>query len=58
MLDIENYDIKNFVNHGEYVFWINKDGELRETQNNYAYGNIVLGHKTIEHKIFYRLGEI
>lgn len=58
LLDIENYDIKNFVNHGEYVFWINKDGELRETKNIYAYGNIVLGHKTIEHKISYRLGEI
>lgn len=58
LLGIENYDIKNFVNHGEYVFWINKDGELRETKNIYGYANIVLGHKTIEHKISYKLGEI
>ena len=57
MLNIENYSIKNFINHGEYVFWINENGERKETQNSYGYGNIVIGHKTIEHQVSYKLGE-
>lgn len=57
LLDIENYMIRNFINRGEYLFWRNKDGELEETRNTYAYGNIVLGHRTIEHQITYKLGE-
>ncbi|MBT9175533.1 MAG: hypothetical protein DDT22_01213 [candidate division WS2 bacterium] len=57
LLNIESYDIKNFRNLGEYVFWINEAGELKETKNIYGYANFVLGHKTIEHQVSYKLGE-
>lgn len=56
LLNIESYDIKNFINHGETIYWINEDGELKETKNIYAYGNIVIGHKTVEHRVSYKLG--
>ncbi len=55
LLDYENYEIKNFVNLGEYEFWKNENGELKEACNYHCDGNIVLGHKTIEHQAFRKL---
>jgi hypothetical protein len=57
LLNIESYSIKNFMNHGEYVFWINENGEIKEISNSYSYANIVMGHKTIEYQVSYKLGE-
>lgn len=57
LLNIESYNIRNFINQGEYVFWINEDGEPKETKNIYGYANVVLGHKTIEHQVSYKLTE-
>jgi hypothetical protein len=55
ILNIRNYNIRNFINLGEYISWIDEDGHLKQCNNNYAYGNIVLGHKTIEHQVFYKI---
>lgn len=57
LLDIQRYNIRDFINHGEYIFWLNENGELIERKNSYGYLNAVLGHKTIEHQISYKLRE-
>lgn len=57
LLNIENYNIRDFINHGEYVCFVNEDGEVKETKNINVRGEIVIGHKTIEHQISYKLGE-
>jgi hypothetical protein len=50
--------IRNFVNHGEYVIWQDSDGELQIFNSIYGYANSVFGHKTIEHKVRYKLSEV
>ncbi|MDS4026088.1 MAG: PIN domain-containing protein [Candidatus Contendobacter sp.] len=55
ILSIRNYDVRNFINLGEYISWIDEDGALKQSSNSYAYANIVLGHKTIEHQVSYKI---
>lgn len=57
LLNIESYNIRNFINPGEYVRWENEDGESKEAKNINAYVNIILGHKTTKHQISYKLTE-
>lgn len=55
ILDIENYNIRDFMNLGEHISWIDKDGEFMQNQTIYGYMNAILGHKTIEHQVSYKL---
>ena len=57
-LNITSYAIRNFVNQGEYIYWIDEKGEQRQSNNAYAYANLILGHRTIEHSINYKLNSI
>ena len=55
LLNIESYTFKNFTNLGEHIFWTNENGELIERQNYYADLIAVIGHKTIQHEVSFKL---
>jgi len=57
LLDIGSYNIREFINHGEFISWLNENGELNERQNYYGHMNLVMGHKTIAHQVSYKLRE-
>ncbi len=56
-LNITSDDIQNFINQGEYVYWVDESGEQKQNKNVYGYINEVLGHRTIEHRISYKLNK-
>lgn len=55
LLNIDNYVIEDFRNLGEKISWVDENGETKESESFHCTGNIVLGHKTIEHQIFSEL---
>ena len=55
ILNIDNYVIEDFRNLGERISWVDENGETKESESFHCIGNIVLGHKTIEHQIFSEL---
>lgn len=55
ILNIRNYDIREFMMDGEYLSWKDKNGELKKNSKTYGYLHAVLGYKTIEHRIFYKI---
>lgn len=55
ILDVYNYQVSNFLNLGEQISWIDETGEVKEHQNVYLSGNLVIGHRTIEHQVKYKL---
>lgn len=55
LLNIDNYVIEDFRNLGEKIGWVDENGEIKEGESFHYIGNIVLGHKTIEHQIFSKL---
>ena len=58
LLNVSTQSMRNFVNKGEGVTWQDSDGESHTCNNIYMYGNLVLGHKTIEHQVSYKLSDI
>jgi predicted nucleic acid-binding protein len=57
-LNIISYTMRNFVNQGEYIFWIDDKGEKRHNKNVYGYINETLGYRTIAHSVSYKLNSI
>lgn len=55
ILNIKNYDIRGFIKDGEYLSWKDENGELKQNKSIYGYLNSILGHRTIEHKISYKI---
>ena len=55
ILNIKNYDIRGFIKDGEYLSWKDENGELKQNKSTYGYLNSILGHRTIEHKISYKI---
>lgn len=57
LLNLTTQNIRNFVNNGEFVIWNDSDGESHTFNNVYMYGEFVLGHKTVEHQVRYKLSD-
>ncbi len=55
VLNITNYNIRDFIKDGEYLSWKDENSELKQNSSTYGYLNSVLGHRTIEHRISYKI---
>jgi len=56
ILNTNNYQIRNFINHGEFIYWIDENGDTKQNNNIYCYASgLAFGHRTVEHHISYRL---
>lgn len=56
ILNTNNYQIRNFINHGEFIYWIDENGDIKQNNNIYCYvSGLTFGHRTVEHHISYRL---
>ncbi|MFZ1640678.1 MAG: PIN domain-containing protein [Candidatus Contendobacter sp.] len=55
ILNIKSYDIRELIEDGEYLSWKDENGELKQNKSIYGYLDDVLGHRTIEHKIYYKI---
>lgn len=56
ILNTNNYQIRNFINHGEFIYWIDENGDIKQNNNICCYvSGLTFGHRTVEHHISYRL---